>query len=193
MTKKIRLSLFFFLLFIGAATCYADKFGSSFSRDYMTQDTASSLRNKPSIPQSPQVATVPSSQTTVPMPPVITAPLPSPGVSLPQPSTDWTGRITSLPGTTNLKQLKISIPEYEKRLQEMMRTQEEKAKAKKKSLLESILNEITRYGIYIVLGLVILIVLYALHKDKPTVALPPVAKPEDPEGAPKKSIWDDEF
>jgi hypothetical protein len=194
MSKKTYLIFIFFLIFIGVGTCAADKFGTSFSGDSMTQDTASGFGNQPSIPQPPKITVLPPSPATPPMPALITTtPVTDPGASVPLPSTSWVQNIKSLPSALDLKQLRIKTPEYEQRFQEMMRPGEEKAKAKKKTLFESILDEITRYGVYIVLGLVILTIFYALHKDKPPVAAPTAAQLQKAEDIKKKTIWDDEF
>ena len=181
------------ILFLSALNAnslsYADKFGSSISSDYMTQDTSSSLKNKPSIPQASSIPMATGIQQ--PVVPVTAQAASIPTAYLPKTPSEISTQIQPITSPADLKQLKISVPNYEKQYQDMMRKQEEKGKKKKKTLIESILFEIKQYGMLLVLLMVTLIVFYAVHKDK---APPPTpTETEKKADMKKKSIWDDEF
>lgn len=175
-TECWALGLVFF--FCGASVVSADKFGSGLSSDYMTQDTSAGLKNQPMTVPSP----VPAVQQQ--------APLATPSAAVPamtMPASSFPA-VSSAPSILNMQKPKISVPNFEEQFRKLVRAQEEKILKKKKTLIESITNEIANYGMLIVLALVILIVLYAIHKDK-QAGHGPAEKAE--EG--KKTLWDDEF
>ncbi len=86
---------------------------------------------------------------------------------------------------------KMSIPSYEAAYMASLRREAEE-KRKKKSLMDAIFDEITTYGLYFLLGIVIFLVIYALRKE-PKKAAPQklTTSPGDPE--PKKDIWRDDL
>ncbi|HAJ57292.1 MAG TPA: hypothetical protein DCL35_05930 [Candidatus Omnitrophica bacterium] len=191
--RKTALLLCLLFLYSGGLSAYADKFGGTFSTDYMTQDTKQNSKSitmqATSIPKTPVVQEV--TTTTIPAAPLETT-VTSPAVFIPQSPQVGAAMPIPLPTTSDIKQIKITVPDYEKKLQAMMQAKEAQALKKKKSLIDSILEEITRYGMVIVLLLVILVIFYALRKDKTTAPPQEPAKPEAIEPA-KKTIWDDEF
>lgn len=178
------LGLAFFLC--GTAVASADKFGSGLTTDYATQDTSAALK-KPLVTQT--VPSTPSiqQQTTIP-----SAAIPAPGAGIPAPTaTQVPSAFTAMPKTPSMLDMRktdISVPNFEEQFRNLLKKQEEKILKKHKTFIESIINEVKNYGMYIVLALVILIVLYAIHKDKHEPA--PSEKLAEPE---KKSLWDDEF
>ncbi len=178
------LGLVFF--FCGASVVSADKFGSGLSNDYMTQDASVNLKRQPMSVPAPTVTTSPVVQQQAPL---ATPTIAVPTVTLPASSTGATfPAAPSTPSIINTLKPKISVPNFEEQFRKLVRAQEEKLLKKKKTLIESITNEISNYGMLIVLALVILIVLYAIHKDKQTG---PSQAEKAEEG--KKTLWDDEF
>jgi hypothetical protein len=198
MFKKIRTSLFFILFLSFCATySYADKFGSTLSADYISQDTDQRLKNipvqTPAVPKTPAIQ-----QTTASMPAVLETqpienPVFNPATSIPKtPSISGASQVISLPSATDLRKVEITVPEYEKKFQEMMQAKEEQAHKKKRTLFESIFEELMRYGMLITLLLVLVVIFYALRKEKAPPAPPASTKPQDIQPR-KKTIWDDDF
>ena len=121
----------------------------------------------------------------------------SPDISMP--SIVMPAATLTTPQTPSLKKTRITVPDYEERYMKLLAAQAEAKRKKKKSLIDSILDEIVRYGFLIVLGLVVLVVFYALRKDRETPGTgfqmpqhPEKSLKDEPEG-PKKDIWHDEF
>ncbi|MFH0876644.1 MAG: hypothetical protein V1863_00285, partial [Candidatus Omnitrophota bacterium] len=90
----------------------------------------------------------------------------------------------------DLKKVDISVPDNERKWRMMLAQQQAKAAKKKKTFSERILEELTKYGMLIALGFVILLVIYAVRKE-PTKAGQPPAAPKGQE--PKKDIWHEDF
>ncbi|MFH0940314.1 MAG: hypothetical protein V1840_00470 [Candidatus Omnitrophota bacterium] len=118
--------------------------------------------------------------------------IPTPGISTPAPT-------LVTPQTPSLTKTRITVPDFEERYKKLLEAQAEAKRKKKKSLIDSVLDEIVRYGFLIVLGLVVLVVIYALRKDKetPGTGFQMPQHPEKPlkeeQEEPKKDIWQDDF
>ena len=103
------------------------------------------------------------------------------------------------PEVPALTELHITVPFYEEKYKQMLAAQAEAKTKKKKGFIDSILDEITRYGLFIVFGFVILVVVLALRKDKetPGTGFQMPQHSEKPLGEeqeePKKDIWHDDF
>ena len=96
----------------------------------------------------------------------------------------------------DIKKPKITVPDYEKKYRELFEAEQIKKGIKKKSLIDSILDEFVRYGILITLGLVVFIVIYTVKKDKDiTPQAPPPETPKEDEQKieEKKDIWKENF
>lgn len=82
------------------------------------------------------------------------------------------------------------MPDYEKRFQESLQAEHRARIAKKRqSLIDAILEEASKYGLFFVLGFVILVMLYAMRKEGKQ-PLPPEREGLDDE---RKDIWHEEF
>ncbi|MEK7849571.1 MAG: hypothetical protein AAB213_01930 [Candidatus Omnitrophota bacterium] len=187
-----------------SARASADKFQSSFSNDYIQQTKQKDSKITPvSVQKIPETATSPVQQQTAvsntdwtPAPvqtQAITPPLyipPLPDISAPVPS-------LSSPKVPTLTKTRITVPNFEEKYKKLLAAQAEAKRKKKKSLIDSILDEIVHYGFLIVLGLVILVVVYVLRKDKetPGTGFQMPQHPEKPQEQrePKKDIWQDDF
>lgn len=205
--KKISAGIFviLFFSFFGTDSYGETKFSNS---DFSSQDTQQNLKNNPiPIPTTPK--TIPTSTQTVPSgpSPVITQQLPAipplvttkTNLPTPIPSIDKT---VILKGPIDLKPVNIKVPNYDQQLQQMMQGEQPKVK-KKKPLLNAILEEITNYGVFIILGLIAFILIYVVRKEK----LEEKAKPTDEGAEPgemsrsgedegpriKRDIWDEKF
>lgn len=215
MKKIIALSFLLFNL-SGPVLSYAEKFQDSFSSDYLTQSRQQTMRKQiPSAPvipsvsvQMPQESTMsettalPETTTAMPgtsktAPPIIAAPTPQ--SSIPQtplaPVVQNLGQASAIPPTASIgfNKINIKVPDYEKKLKEMLE-KEEIAKAKKKrTLVESIVDEVTHYGFIFIMIFVVGLIIYALRKDKRTTPGPAVEKPVGLQQEKRKDIWDDDF
>jgi len=99
-------------------------------------------------------------------------------------------------GIADIKKPNITVPDFEKKYKEMFEEEQIKKQKKKKSLIDSILDEFVRYGILITLGLVIFIVIYTIKKDKditPQAPPPEAPKEEKRKIEEKKDIWKEDF
>lgn len=101
----------------------------------------------------------------------------------------------------NLKPIPKALPsytpnKYEQQYMDSLAAQAMQEAKKKKKFIESIISELSAYGLYIVLGLVAFVVIYTLRKEhrKPSAAptTPLTETPSDLEEN-KKDIWSDEF
>jgi hypothetical protein len=199
--------IFSALFFLLSARAQADKFQSSFSSDYMTQSKQQDIKIAPvAVQKVPITVTSPIQQTAASnadltpattiqaraIAPALDIP-PSPGISTPDISMPAPSLVS--PKAPALTQMRITVPDYEEKYKKLLAAQAEAKRKKKKSLIDSILDEIVRYGFLIVLGLVVLVVVYALRKDKetPGTGFQMPRHPEKPLDEPKKDIWQDEF
>jgi len=154
----------FFLSFLRADSYGETKFSNS---DLLIQDAGQDLKSNPvQIQKIPKV--IPGSTQTVPpvmiqqppsIPDLATTPASLPA---PIPPIDKT---TALKGPLDVKPVNIKVPDYEQQLQQMLQAQQPKVK-KKKPLFNAILDEITNYGVFIILGLVAFILVYIVRKEK---------------------------
>lgn len=103
---------------------------------------------------------------------------PSPAPALPSPSS-----------ALDLKKTKITVPDFEKRFRDLMQAEQIAKTQKKKNLFESILDEVSRYGYLMVLGLVVFIVIVTLRKEK--TSPPPIGTASKEEAG--KNIWHEDF
>ncbi|OIO36118.1 MAG: hypothetical protein AUJ74_03430 [Candidatus Omnitrophica bacterium CG1_02_44_16] len=101
------------------------------------------------------------------------------------------------PTTPALTKTRITTPDFEEKYKKLFEAQAKTKHKKKKSLIDSILDEAIHYGLFIVLGLVILVVIYTLQKDKETlktISRTPQHPGQLTKGEePKKNIWQDDF
>ncbi len=94
------------------------------------------------------------------------------------------------------KPLEISVPSYEKEYQEMLEKQRIDQEArKKKKFTDALKEDIRRHGLLLLLGFVVLLIVYALRKERtPAKSVreqeQPPAPPEPPSG---KDIWHEDF
>lgn len=185
--KKIFLGLILVLcLLLGAPVSKAaqDKFGSNFQDDYLTkdanQDFKQTLQTTPVLPPVSQTIP-PSLPTAQPNTPSLTSPEP---IAPP------------LKNIADIKKLNISVPDFEKKYKELFEAEQIKKNKKKKNLMESILDEVIRYGILITLALVVFVVIYTIKKDRDlTPQAPPVetGKEKEQKTEEKKDIWKEDF
>lgn len=186
------------LLFFGAAApaFSTDKFQSSFSQDYSIKNNKQELKQDlPSAPSVPAVA--PSSiqpaaqETSVVVPESApTPPIESTASVPPVSPIQQKIQAPEQKGLIDIPKTRISVPDYEKQYREMFLSQAEKAARKRKKLIESIIDEVTKYGIYLIFGFVILLILYALRKGEPAGG-PTGDKPHFEDD--KKDIWKEDF
>ncbi len=145
-------------------------------------------------PETPWVAPTVAPAATQPATVVSAGPAPQAPSAAPIVPSPTTG-----PGINNvpsMQKTRISVPDFEEKYKRMLMAQAEAKKHKKKSLIDSILDELVHYGMFLILGIVILVVIYALRKDKETPGTG-FHLPEQPSSKlpqePKKDIWHDEF
>ncbi len=205
--KRLLAGLVFFLLFSLAWSVWGEKFGGSFSTDYMTQDSPKNLKTTISTPQP--IAPAPDSTLstsaksepalTTAQPPVdpltsqqqtiMISPMPAQQQAAPELSTPAIGT-TTLKSPYQVKMPRVTVPDYEKRFQESLQAEHRARIAKKRqSLIDAILEEASKYGLFFVLGFVILVMLYAMRKEGKQ-PLPPEREGLDDE---RKDIWHEEF
>ena len=171
-----------------------------FAEKFQDSLTATSLKNNPPMAQTQIPSSTPLSQST--------SSEISPPVSLTTVST------TSIPATTipetqsavfeqqnlpssspiqknvlDAPKVKITVPSFEKQFQDQFLEQTAKTAKKKKKLFESIIDEVAHYGLYLVLIFVLLVVFYALRKDKQSPFSPSDQKPPEE----KQDIWHEDF
>lgn len=192
MNKKI-LTLALLISAFSVNPACAEKFGSytSTSTDYTTQNNNLKITATPTIPktvitssQRPAMAEPERLETiSIPVQQDINTQMP---VAI-QPA--YKPQITAIKPVSTMSQQKITVPSFEKQFQAMIKEQEIKLK-KKMTFMESIMNEIQRYGMFIVLILVLLVILYAVHKDKAPQIPHQTQKPTE---LPKKNIWHEDF
>lgn len=93
---------------------------------------------------------------------------------------------------SDFKKPRISQPQFEEDYRRWM-LQEQNKRAQRKRLGESIMDEIKRYGLLILLGFVAILVLFALKKE--SAPLPPASGTGGADNAApdNKDIWKDEF
>ena len=187
-----------FLCFTAAApAAFAEKFQSSFSQDALTQSNQQDLKQQipsaPAMPANPTPASAPAAmeETSVPKTPsAIPASLPQMQTgttpAIPQAQQNIQVPVTHEIGPMTMPQAKITVPDYEKRFNEMFLEQAKAAK-KKKKLIDAIMDEVTKYGFYMILAFVVLLTVYALRKEEP--GAPSGEKPPGEED--KKDIWKD--
>ncbi len=195
--SKIRfgLSVFVILISVGTSLVYADKIGGSFSTEQITQDTGQNFKKLPS--QTPAASSFPKTQvvqqTAITPAPAI-EPITTSSISQSQDmSLNSFSQTKPLPKDPGIKKLNIKTTDYEEKFKEKMRAAQEKTLMRKKTFIESIMDEIAHFGLLFALLFVIVAVVYALKKEKPPQgAPPPEEKKEDIEAKPK-TIWDDEF
>lgn len=97
-------------------------------------------------------------------------------------------------GVTDLKKLKVKVPDYEDRYKKMMEAAIAQKMAKKRTFLESISDEITKYGFFIVFGLVVVTVIITLKIDRTKQKeLTTVNAKPDEEMLKKTDIWNEDF
>jgi|GEM_PF-2295721 len=164
---------------------------------------ASAIPSTTAIPEAPTLQTqTPSAvqQNAVTTQTTVAAPTPLPATpalagpelpqNLPQPSVPSLGTPTA---TSNIDQNldpfrpKIRVPRYEAAYLASLRHEAEERK-KRKSLMNAILDEIATYGLYLLLGLVVFLLIYALRKET-IKAGPPKAEVSSLEAQEKKDIW----
>ncbi len=85
----------------------------------------------------------------------------------------------------------MRVSSYEAAYMAALRHEAEEKK-KKKSLMDAIFDDITSYGLYILLGIVAFLVIYALRKE-PTRPAPPKLEISPPGTEEKKDIWKDDL
>ena len=96
----------------------------------------------------------------------------------------------------DIKKLNITVPDSEKKYRELFEAEQIEKSKKRKSLIDSILDEFVRYGILITLGLVVFIVIYTIKKDKDITPQAPQSetpKEDEQKIEEKKDIWKESF
>ena len=207
------IALFIFLC-ASVALASAEKFGGSFSDDYLTKDNQQSLtkaapvtqplstptsipptstssptilpsaQSEPSLPagqmppaQAPVLSTQPVSQQQIPSPAILATP----------------SQPVSIKSPYEIEQPKITVPKYEERLMAALAAEQQAKIRKKMSLIDSIVEEATKYGLLLVLCFVVLVVVYAMRKETKPPMAPPGTGPTGTCPADKKDIWHEEF
>jgi len=203
MPKRSIIILVFLLVSSMVVAAYGEKFSTSSTTDFLKQRASLDLNSQTRGPQVPILPSMPVADAT-PVAQINTAPpvnLPTnPAINAPNlPETSLPSAPTPPPMTSlskpeiptfqsnipSLEQTKISVPNFEKKWQEMLAKQAQQlAEKKKKTLWGSIVDEFMHYGIFLVLGLILLIVAYTVTKEQ---------KEEKPEGEPQKDIWHEDF
>lgn len=205
--KKISAGIFVILFYclFGIDLYGETRFGNS---DFLSQDTRPNLKNNPiSTPATPKIIPVPTQTKPSEPSPVMTQQPPSiPPLATTQtvlPSTiPLIGKTGTLKSPLDVKPVNIRTPNYDQQLQQMMQAEQPIVK-KKKPLFAAILEEITNYGVFIILGLVAFILIYIVRKDmaqEKTKSADEADEPEEtsPSGenetpGTKRDIWDEKF
>jgi hypothetical protein len=215
--KKILGCLVFILSFwLNMPGAAGDKFGSSVSTDYLTQETPQDFKKTnqatSSSPPLTQTLPLPANNLPVPVnnnpglnaqttnPPVIQGPITSTNLPTIGPGAPLLSSSPTIPHPTksiaDIKKVNITVPDFEAKYKELFEMEQAKKNKKKKSLIDSILDEIVHYGILIILGLVVLVVIYTIKKDKditPQEPLPEAPKNMEQKKEGKKDIWEEDF
>jgi hypothetical protein len=179
-------------------------------RSQQIQQKASSLSAAPpaapALPQAPALQTpdpqpVPQGMTTSTVPPAA-APsglpsantLPTQNEPLsPVSSLDTPTATSNIDPNANPFKAKMRVPDYEARYRAAMLA-EKKKQEEKKSLMNAIFEEVTNYGLYFLLGLVLFLVLYALRKEPSKAGPPKTILSSGPKpGEESKDIWKDDL
>jgi hypothetical protein len=202
--------LFFLAILLGLGTglSQAEKFSSS-----LYQDTGSSISDQtmPSISRLPQQVSgekmpkttstsfpeAPAAADSIPRMPTAEAdrPMPSlPRIATPPISSPNAGyhnqAIPTLKNPFEVKAPRISSPNLEAKFKKLLQQQEEKTK-KKKKLSEAIRDELMNYGLFFLLGLAAILLIYALRKEAPS-SKPHAEAPKEMLDKPR-DIWKEEF
>lgn len=103
----------------------------------------------------------------------------------------------AMKGPADIKKPKISVPSYQNKYDQTMkaRMMAQAEMKKQMKLFDRIMNEIGNYGIWIIVGLVLFIIIYTIWKEKETDSK--MAQEEENikqlGTAEKKDIWSDGF
>ncbi len=158
----------------------------------------------PSIPEAPAFET--TAPQTIQQAGAAAQATPAPTTTLPTVSSlEMTQKMPALPAsplgtptaTSNIDpnqnpfKPRMRIPSYERAYLAALRHEAEERR-KKKSLINAVFDEITSYGLYILLGIVAFLVIYALRKE-PVKPGPPRPGIFPPEAEDKKDIWKDDL
>ncbi|MFH1691021.1 MAG: hypothetical protein ABIC68_00410 [Candidatus Omnitrophota bacterium] len=187
MKNCFKISLLFPLaivvLFFPRAAYSADNFGRDLT--------------KTQLPSNYQIRQQPKHQTSS----VLPTPAPQNQAAINMPSLQQTQKIdasSQLPAQTpqasqismlqKFTKPKITVPDYEEKYQKIIRAMQEKAARKKRKLSETLLEEIDKYGIFINIALIILIMVYVVYKERLKESSSDI--PPDDED---KSIWREQF
>ncbi len=183
-TYKKSSHLFFMAVLIVsfAGTGHAsDNFGHDFTKtqpisNYQTKKQPQ-IKTTPTIPSAPRTPVFINT-------PSLTQNINSQAQTPPQ--TSYTSQMSAL---DKLTKPKITVPDFEQKYKDILKALEEKAAKKKKKLSETLLEEIDRYGIYINIVLILLIVIYVIYKER--------WKSSHPDGEStseeNKDIWHENF
>ncbi len=170
---------------------YAEKFESGFSNDLSTQDTNLKLKVQPSVIKQAPPAINQAILPITPHPKI--EPISLESQRLPAQQTAWTDRIKTKLTLFVQGYNKVRAPTlYEKQLEKLLHPEEDVFIKKKKKFIESIMDEVSNYGMYIVLILVLLIILGVIHKDKEKAMERPIIVQKQGD-IPKKNLWDEDF
>ena len=180
----------------GISKATQDKFENSFDLK----------KNRPpsSVPLITQTIPLPANNNpgldTPTMPPTITQePMTPPSLPTIQPTAPLSSSPPIAPPMKNIadiKKLNITVPDSEKKYRELFEAGQIEKGKKRKSLIDSILDEFVRYGILITLGLVVFIVIYTIKKDKDITPQAPQSetpKEDEQKIEEKKDIWKESF
>ncbi len=182
----------------------AAKFGGA-STDYITQDEISKTPIKtPSTPSTipapaPAAASnpwqSPKAPTGVDLTPAVVAPAALPASDLGAPV--GPAAMPEMKTLSDIRPPDISVPNYEARYKAMLNAKAKAVAERKKhmKLIDRILEEIANYGIWIMLGLIVFVLVYTIYKEKETDQK--IAEQqeqfEQKQVGEKKDIWQDEF
>jgi len=146
----------------------------------------------PAPPVTAKQDTPTAEMTELPPASALSSPVPEISQNFPTPSVpslETQPLSSNIDSSLNPFKKKPSVPRYEAAYRAALQREAE-AKRKKKSLLNAISEEITDYGLYFLLGIVLFLLIYALRKE-PTKLSAPKPEPAAPGQPEKKDIWED--
>lgn len=186
MKKSLKIYHLFFImlpmLFYAGTSDAGDNFGLDLTKKQMMPNYQSQkqprMQSMPSVP----VATAPTPQT------ISSPPAPTYNTNLNSQLPPENSLVSQLSTLDKLKNPKITVPNFEEKYKKMLQAAQEKAAKKKRKLSEALLEEIDRYGIYINVLLIILIMAYVVYKERWKTT-----RPDHPPEDENKDIWHEDF
>lgn len=169
--------------------------GEKLGRDYPLMDSGSDINKMPKT-----TAPAPSGTNTAKAPAPI---VPAPAAPVPLASPQDPAATTAMPAAPeipafkspyDIRKPKITVPDYEAKYKSLLSRQATaKLSKKKKTLWQTIQEEAGKYGLLLVLGLVLSIILFTLYKDREAILRAEAFEKHQHPEEEKKNIWKEEF